>query len=197
MRATVSGAAEVTSRLLRAAGMPEAPAWRTAWAVVTAEAWGKRSHGLLRVPYYLARFEAGGSDAGASLRTVRDTGPVVALDGGNGIGHWQAWDAAMLATERARRFGIEAVSVGNSGHCGALGYYVLPMVEAGLVGVVFSNGPAVMPPWGGRDAVFSTSPIAAGIPTRPRPSIVDLATSAVARGTVAEAAAAGRPIPEG
>ena len=197
MRTSGGTATELVSGLLRAAGMPDGPACRTAWAVVTAETWGKRSHGLLRVPYYLARFAAGGSDAGAKLRTVGDTGPVVALDGGNGIGHWQAWDAAGLATERARRFGVAAVSVGNSGHCGALGCYVLPMVSAGLVGVVFSNGPAVMPPWGGSDAVFSTSPIAAGIPTRPRPSIVDLATSAVARGTVAEAAAAGRPIPEG
>lgn len=197
MRTTVAGATELTSRLLQAAGMPEGPACRTAWAVITAEAWGKRSHGLLRIPYYLARFAAGGSDARACLRTVADTGPVVALDGGNGIGHWQAWDAATLAAGRARRFGIAAVSVGNSGHCGALGCYVLPMVEAGLVGVVFSNGPAVMPPWGGREAVFSTSPVAAGIPTRPRPAIVDLATSAVARGTIAEAAAAGRAIPEG
>jgi (2R)-3-sulfolactate dehydrogenase (NADP+) len=197
VRTTVAGATELTSQLLQAAGMPEGPARRTAWAVVTAEAWGKRSHGLLRVPYYLARLAAGGSDARASLRTVRDTGPVVALDGGNGLGHWQAWDAAALAAERAVRFGVAAVSVGNSGHCGALGCYVLPMVEAGLVGVVFSNGPAVMPPWGGREAVFSTSPIAAGIPARPRPAIVDLATSAVARGTVAEAAAAGRALPEG
>jgi (2R)-3-sulfolactate dehydrogenase (NADP+) len=197
VRTTVGGATGLISGLLRAAGMPEDPASRTAWAVVTAEAWGKRSHGLLRVPYYLARFAAGGSDTQACLRTVTDTGPVVALDGSNGLGHWQAWDAATLATERARRFGIAAISVGNSGHCGALGCYVLPMVEAGLVGVAFSNGPAVMPPWEGREPVFSTSPIAAGIPTRPRPSIVDLATSAVARGTVAEAAAAGRPIPEG
>lgn len=197
VRTTVGGATELTSQLLQAAGMPEGPACRTAWAVVTAEAWGKRSHGLLRVPYYLARLAAGGSDPKASLATVRDTGPVVALDGGNGLGHWQAWDAAELAAERAGRFGVAAVSVGNSGHCGALGCYVLPMVEAGLVGVVFTNGPAVMPPWGGREAVFSTSPMAAGIPTRPRPSIVDLATSAVARGSVAEAAAAGRALPEG
>lgn len=197
MRTTVAQAAELTSGLLRAAGMPDGPAGRTAWAVVTAEAWGKRSHGLLRLPYYLARFAAGGSDPRASLRTVTDTGPVAGLDGGNGIGHWQAWNAAELAAERARRYGVAAVSVGNSGHCGALGYYVLPIAGAGLVGVAFSNGPAVMPPWGGREAVFSTSPMAAGIPTRPRPSIVDLATSAVARGTVAEAAAAGRAIPQG
>ena len=197
MRTTVGGATELMSQLLRAAGMPERPACRTAWAVVTAEAWGKRSHGLLRVPYYLARFAAGGSDARASLRTVRDTGPLVALDGGNGLGHWQVWDAAALAAERAGRFGVAAVSVGNSGHCGALGCYVLPMVDHGLAGVVFSNGPAVMPPWGGHEAVFSTSPIAAGIPARPRPAIVDLATSAVARGSVAEAAAAGRDLPDG
>jgi (2R)-3-sulfolactate dehydrogenase (NADP+) len=87
--------------------------------------------------------------------------------------------------------------VANSGHCGSLGLFVLPMVRQGLVGLVFSNGPAVMPPWGGHAPVLSTSPLAAGIPTRPRPAIVDLATSAVARGTIAQHQARHEPLQPG
>lgn len=197
METDAISARSLCASLLEASGMDERPAQRTAWALVTAEVWGRPSHGLLRLPYYLDRFAAGGTDPRASLKLVRSGTATAVLDGGNGLGHWQLWDASERATEMATRHGIAAVSVANSGHCGVLGLYVLPMLEAGLVGLAFSTGPAVMPAFGGNRPVVSTSPIAAGIPTRPRPAIIDLATSAVARGRIAAHAASGEPIPEG
>jgi (2R)-3-sulfolactate dehydrogenase (NADP+) len=133
----------------------------------------------------------------AALRTVTDSGPVISLDGGGGLGHWQLWRAAELAAERAAQFGIAAVSVANSGHCGALGLYTIPGIEAGLLTLAFSNGPAVMPAWGSSVPLLSTSPLAAGIPSRPRPAIVDMATSAVARGKIAAHANSGTELPAG
>jgi (2R)-3-sulfolactate dehydrogenase (NADP+) len=70
------------------------------------------------------------------------------------------------------------------------------MINRGLVGIAFSTGPAVMPPWSGNQALLSTSPIAAGIPTNP-PTIVDLATSAVARGKIQAKAQAGAELEPG
>ncbi len=197
MKTTVGVTKELVSAVLQAAGMPRPRADRTAWALVVAEAQGRGSHGLLRVPYYLHRFEAGGADPRAELKVVSDTGPAVAYDGGNGLGHWQVWEAAALAAERAERYGIAAVSVGNSGHCGALGLYVTPLVDRGLFGLVFSNGPAVMPPWGGHAPVLSTSPLAMGMPAPRHAAVVDMATTSVARGKIAEAAAAGRQLADG
>lgn len=194
---TVGEATAFGSSLLHAAGMPEGPAHRTAWALVMADAWGLGSHGMLRLPYYLRRFASGGADPAAELRLVSESTAAAAYDGGNGLGHWQAWHAAEQAVSKASASGIAVVSVGNSGHCGSLGLYTLPMVQAGLVGLVFSNGPAVMPPWGGHAPVLSTSPLAAGVPTRPRPAIVDLATSAAARGKIAQHRASGQPLPDG
>ncbi|NDE96642.1 MAG: Ldh family oxidoreductase, partial [Actinobacteria bacterium] len=48
----------------------------------------------------------------------------------------------------------------------------------------------------GNAPLLSTSPIAAGIPAKP-PMIIDLSTSAVARGKIAAAAKSGGSIPEG
>jgi (2R)-3-sulfolactate dehydrogenase (NADP+) len=62
--------------------------------------------------------------------------------------------------------------------------------------MIFTNGPAVMPAVGGNSPLLSTSPIASGIPSNP-PMIIDLSTSAVARGKIASAAKAGGSIPEG
>lgn len=194
---TVGDVRRLATALLTALGVPADPAGLTAKALTLAEIWGVKSHGLMRLPYYLARLRAGGISAAAELVAVTDRGPLVAYDGGAGMGHWQAWRAAECAAQRCATFGIAAVSVGNSTHCGALGIYTLPIVEAGFVGLVFSNGPAVMPPWGGSRPVLSTSPLAAGIPCRPHPAIIDMATTAVARGRIAERAHRNEPLPEG
>src|SRR6266700_4225797 len=172
---TVAGGRALARDLLAAAGVGEAAALRTAQALVLADVWGAGPHGLLRLPFYLQRLMAGGCNAAARLEIVTDTGPLVTYDGQDGLGHWQAWRAAEVARDRCASAGASVVAVGRSSHCGALGVYTLPLIEAGLAGLVFSNGPAVMPPWGGREPVVSTSPIAAGVPCRPRPAIVDLA----------------------
>lgn len=197
MNITMGHARQLASDLLTAAGLPPERAEVTARCIVLADVWGIGSHGLLRLPYYLRRTVAGGYPPRAELTTRVDTGPLVALDGGGGLGHWQLHEAAQLLVERVRQFGVAAVSLANSGHCGALGIYTLPGVTAGHLVMVFSNGPAVMPAWGGAKPILSTSPLAAGIPTRPRPAIVDMATSAVARGKIAARANAGVQVPEG
>lgn len=194
---TVGAVRNAAVALLRASGVPELPALLTAKALVLSESWSITSHGLMRLPYYLTRIEAGGVRADAELSIVHDAGPVVAYDGQDGLGHWQVWRAAEIAAERCASFGIAAASVGNSSHCGSLGVYTLPIVDAGFVGLVFSNGPAVMAPWGGHTPVLSTSPLAAGIPCRPQPAIIDMATTAVARGRIAERARRNAQLPEG
>ncbi|MHA6630416.1 Ldh family oxidoreductase [Pseudonocardia sichuanensis] len=193
----VQDARDIAAALLCSAGMPARRAEVTARCIVQADVWGIGSHGLMRLPFYLERIRAGGYPAMAELETVTDTGPLVSYSGGGGIGHWQLWAAAEEAVRRCAQFGVAAVSVADSGHCGALGLYTVPGLQAGYLTLAFSNGPAVMPPWGGSTPVLSTSPIAAGIPTGSKPAIVDLATSAVARGKIAALAKAGTPVPEG
>lgn len=197
MSLTVGEAKLLAAQLLQAAGLNRTDAETSARAIVLADCWGVGSHGLLRLPYYLERMLAGGYPPHAALTTVTDTGPLVVLDGGGGLGHWQLWKAAGTAGERAQQYGIAAVALGNSGHCGALGVYTLPPLEKGLVALVFSHGPAVMPAWGASAPLFSTSPLAAGIPCSPRPAIVDMATSAVARGKIASYAQRNEPLPNG
>ncbi|TKG69269.1 Ldh family oxidoreductase [Prauserella endophytica] len=197
MTGTVESAEALASALLTAAGMDPGKARTSARCIVMADVWGIGSHGLMRLPYYLQRMAAGGYPPDAGLRVVDDTGPVVSATGGGGLGHWQLWEAAELAVSRCGRYGIGAVAVADSGHCGALGLYTVPGLREGMLTLAFSNGPAVMPPWGGAKPLLSTSPLAAGIPARPRPAIIDMATSAVARGKIAAHARSGTQLPDG
>jgi (2R)-3-sulfolactate dehydrogenase (NADP+) len=193
---TVGAAITKATELLVAAGMDSAKAATSAHAIVASDRWGIGSHGLMRLPFYLDRLKAGGINPKAELKKVTDMPGLVIFDGEDGLGHWQIQHAAQLAAERAKINGIAAVGVGRSSHCGALGIYVWPMIDAGLVGIAFSTGPAVMPPTGGNKPLLSTSPVAAGIPTNP-PTVVDLATSAVARGKIQAKAQAGAELEPG
>lgn len=188
---------EVAARLFEDAGLDAAQAAASARVLALAEVWDLSSHGLLRLPVYLDRLHAGGNNPQAALRPVTDLGALLVLDGEAGMGHWQLSEAVSLGIPRAREFGISAVAVGNSSHCGALGVYAADAAEAGMVAVVFSSGPAVLPAWGGNEALLSTSPIAAGFPLQPRPAVIDLALSTVARGKIAAYAARGEAIPPG
>jgi (2R)-3-sulfolactate dehydrogenase (NADP+) len=193
---TVGTAVTKAQQLLQEAGVPAEQAAITARCIVASDRWGIGSHGLMRLPFYLSRLKAGGINPTAQLKTVTDLPSLVVFDGDDGLGHWQLQKAAEIASERALINGVAAVGIGRSNHCGALGIYVWPMINRGLVGIAFSTGPAVMPPWGGDKALLSTSPIAAGIPTNP-PTVVDLATSAVARGKIQAKAQAGAELEPG
>ncbi|TCP44725.1 (2R)-3-sulfolactate dehydrogenase (NADP+) [Tamaricihabitans halophyticus] len=194
---TVAELRDMAEALLGASGVPAPAAKRTAELIVLADVWGIPSHGLLRLPHYLARLHGGGCRADAELTPMSDSGVVASFDGGAGLGHWQLWTAAQQARDRCLDTGIAAVAVHNSSHCGALGSYVYPGLAEGLVTLVVSNGPPAMPPWSGHTPVLSTSPIAAGFPAAPAPIVIDLATSAVARGTVAAHAQRGEALEPG
>ncbi len=187
--------AHATAMLVKA-GVPEDNSALTARAIVTSDVWGNPSHGLMRLPFYLQRIKMGGVNGGAELKIISQRGAITSIDGEDGLGHWQVWRAAELGVAKAKEFGISLVSVKNSSHCGALGVYLYPALDAGQISMIFTNGPAVMPAVGGNAPLLSTSPIASGVPSKP-PMIIDLSTSAVARGKIANAAKAGGSIPEG
>jgi hypothetical protein len=72
------------------------------------------------------------------------------------------------------------------------------LARKGLVALLFANTPGAMAPWGGREPVFGTNPIAFAAPLQGRePAVVDLALSRVARGPIVAAKQRGESIPEG
>lgn len=197
MKVDVAAARELSTRLLIGVGLRQDRAAAVARALVLAEVWGLASHGLLRLPVYLDRIVAGGHPSDAELRVVTDTGALLVLDGGGGLGHWQLGEAVARGVDLAREHGVALVAVGDSGHCGALGIYSADAAAEGMASLVFSTGPAVLPPWGGDRRLLSTSPLAAGFPGTSGPMVVDLAMSAVARGKIAAYAARGEQLPDG
>lgn len=190
-------AVELGTKLLTATGVPTENAELTSKLICAADAWGIGSHGLIRLPYYLNRIVGGGINATAQLVEEKAMTTLKVMNGQDGLGHWQLWQATNIAAKVAKEHGTAAVAVRSSSHAGALGLFTWPAIDNGCATFIFSNGPAVMPAWGGSTPLLSTSPLAIGAPGKPTQLIIDLATSAVARGKIAAKAKSGEPVPEG
>jgi (2R)-3-sulfolactate dehydrogenase (NADP+) len=193
----LENAVKTGTQLLVASGVDEEKARITSNLICAADAWGVGSHGLIRLPYYLQRLSKGGINPNAKLEVKRQLTTLVVLDGNDGLGHWQLWQAANQAADIAAEHGTAAVAIESSAHAGALGLFTWPAIDRNCLTFVFSNGPAVMPAWGGSTALLSTSPLAIAVPGKPSNLIIDLATSTVARGKIAAKAKSGEPVPEG
>jgi L-2-hydroxycarboxylate dehydrogenase (NAD+) len=171
----------------------------TAQRLVEADLRGRTGHGLIRLPPYCARIRAGGYNLRPTIQVRRDT-PVSALvDGDNGLGQVVVTTAVELAIDKARQSGIGWVGTVHSNHAGAAGVYTAMAVQAGLAAMYFavanSNG---MPPWGGRERLLGTNPLAVAFPARDAaPFELDIATTVASHGTIEVKARAGEPLPEG
>ncbi len=166
-------------------------------ALVSAEADGQKGHGLARVAAYAAQAYSG-KVQGHAVPTLSARGEaMVDIDAGHGFA-FPAIDLAIeTLSELTPRTGIAAAAIRRSHHCGQLGAHVERLAERGLVALMVANSPKAMAPWGGRDAVFGTNPIAFAAPRADQPPLViDLSLSHVARGKVMAAAKAGEDIPD-
>ena len=187
---------KLVEQALRRAGASAGQASATAIALVAAEASGLPSHGLSRVPMYVAHLKAGRvlGDAVAAIKNQRPG--AVLIDAGNGFAFPACRMAVAEAIARASHTGIAIAAVTNSHHFGMASYHLDAVADAGMVGIACGNSPAAMPAAGGKQPIFGTNPIAAIFPREGRhPVSIDLSLSEVARGKLMVAAKKGEAIP--
>ncbi|TWD83757.1 LDH2 family malate/lactate/ureidoglycolate dehydrogenase [Kribbella amoyensis] len=185
------------SAVFTSLGFDPADAAQIAHALVDAELRGVSSHGILLVPMYVERLNAGGVTRERELDVLHDAGAAIVADARGGMGQLTSPQAMGLAIERAGRYGIGLVSVRNAHHFGAASRWAMQAAEAGCLGVAMSNTTPLMPAPGGAERIVGNNPLAIAVPTQAGPEIVlDMALSAVALGKIRLAASAGRPIPD-
>ncbi|MHA1732412.1 MAG: Ldh family oxidoreductase [Promethearchaeota archaeon] len=179
-------------------GVPRDEAELVARVLITSDLRGIESHGVGRLKYYYDRIKRGQHEVITKVDVLKDTPTTAVLDGNHGMGHVVAHRAMSMAIEKAREYGIGAVSVRNSTHFGIAGYYVLMAVEAGMIGLTCTNArPAVAPTFGVKP-MLGTNPLTFGIPTDEEfPFVLDCATSIIQRGKIEINDRADKPTPPG
>ena len=184
--------------VLEATGLSEASSRLVADSLVDAEVRGIPSHGITRVRIYAERMRAGLIDVAAVPEVLRRDPGSAHIDAHNAIGHVGANAGLQLAIDSAENELVSVVGVANSNHCGTLAYFTRRAAEAGLVAIAMSTAPQTMVYFGGRTRAVGTNPISIAVPRPDGGSIVvDMATSATARGKIILANKLGHPIPEG
>ncbi len=189
---------DFTTDCYRALGVPDASARLLADTLVQSDLWGHPSHGVMRLFWYGARLETGAMRADVTLPADPAPPALGLIDGQDGIGQVVAKAAMEQAIGAAKRHGIGAVAVRNSGHFGTAMYFTKMAAMAGCIGFISTNASAAMAPWGGREKRIGNNPFSWAAPAGMHaPMMVDMANTAVARGKLYVARTRGEAIPEG
>lgn len=169
-----------------------------AQVLVTTDMRGVRTHGTLQLRGYVRQIMLGGMNPKAELQIVREGPTWAALDASGGSGVVASYKAMKIAMAKAKSQMIGMVSVRNSNHFGAAGYYAGMCLEEKLIGLAMTNGDPTMSTPGAAARVLSNDPLAYAVPAgEENPVALDIAMSMVAGVKVHQAARQGRQVPQG
>lgn len=184
------------SAILKGNGVSDKDSVTVAKCLVAADLRGVDTHGINRIPSYMARIRQGVLDPQARP-TLTEITPVVAqVDAHNSFGFVAAHQGMAKACEMAKVYGIGMVSVKHSNHFGMSAWLVQQALDQGMMNLVFTNSSPALPVWGGKEKLMGVSPLACGAPGGEKPDfILDMAPSVAARGKIYKALRRGESIP--
>lgn len=144
--------------------MSGAEAQRLVDSLLAAEQREVPTHGLLRVPWYLAALADGSVRPAGRLR-VEQMSPVVAIiDGEGSYGYLPTWRATEIASDMSREFGVGVVGVRDIAEFGRAGYYTELAARRGAVAVVCQNTIPLIAAPGSDSAVYGNNPLSFSAP---------------------------------
>lgn len=185
--------------LFGAVGVPAEEARHTMESLVLANLRGMSAQGVSRLPIYLKRLSQETIRKKANLIIEKEYPSTLVVDADNSMGYTVGVQVMERLIKKAKETGIAWASVRNSTHFGMAAYMTEQAIENDMIGIVFSNSPASMAPWGGRSPRLGTNPICISLPAgKLRAVTLDMATTATSRGKVIAAKERGeKTIPEG
>ena len=190
-------ARDLALRCLLHNGCDEANAAAAADRMVQAEADRCHSHGLFRLPWYVAGVQSGKVNGRAKPAVEQLAPAVIRVDGDEGFAPLGQRIAHQPLVECAREYGIASLAYVNIFHIAAMWPEVEALAEDGLCAFAFTASYPYVAPAGGIKPLFGTNPMGFAWPRPAGPPLVfDQASSAMARGEIQIAARDGKSVPE-
>lgn len=166
--------------LLRAESVTAEQSRSVSQGLVWASLRGIDSHGIRLIDHYLAELRSGRINGSPALEQVRTGSSTARIDGDHGFGMHVGRVAMRLATKLARKTGVGAVSVAESSHCGALGYFTTDAAKNGYLAVAMTHATRRLATPGSSKSFFGNNPIAISAPMRDEdPFCYDASTSQI------------------
>ena len=192
---------EFSAALFRASGVSESDAHTTAASLVESNLRGHDSHGVMRIPFYIAKIEDGSVNPKAKLVVEKESASSLVCDGGWGLGQVLCQDLMRRLIEKCKTSAIACGTLRQACHIGRLGEYAEMAAANGLAAMVVANNHGAaqrVSPIGGKRPRLGTNPICVGMPGGANgPFICDIGTSATAEGKVRVKKIAGQSVPLG
>jgi LDH2 family malate/lactate/ureidoglycolate dehydrogenase len=159
---------------------------------------GIDSHGIKLLPHYVRAALSGRINKNPNFKFVMNFPCAGYLDADHGFGHHAGSVAIERCIEIAQNFGIGAISVGNSSHFGAAGFFALKAAKKDMIGLAFTHADSLMLSSGGSKPYFGTNPIAFCAPVQNEdPFYLDMATTKVSWNKILDKLASGENLEQG
>ena len=156
---------------------------------------GRKCHGFSAFPTFAIKCIRSRQ---GEAEIVKETDTYALVDGKAKLGQIVCKKMIPKTIAKAKKKGIAMLGIYNMGSYLMPGTYARMAAEKDMVCFVFNyGGKERIAPTGSIDPVFATNPIAIGVPTKEKPIVLDMATSARAMGKVRLAAKLGEKLPEG
>lgn len=139
--------------------------------------------GVRRIRRYQERIGEKLVDPRAPFEIVKQSPALALVDAHNGIGTVAAAKAMKLAIAKAKISGIGQVIVRNSTHYGSSAVHACQAMDAGCIGIAYTNAGPEMSPWGAREGAVGTNPWGIAAPTNLGfPAVMDFALTTAGKG---------------
>ncbi|MGI9353428.1 MAG: Ldh family oxidoreductase [Rhizobiaceae bacterium] len=188
----------LAANALRSAGCNDENAEAVAECIYQAERHGAHSHGLFRMPGYLASLNSGKVNGKANPNLSNPKPSVLAVDGDGGYAPLAHRRLAGPLSDLAKKQGVAIAALTNTFHFAALWQEVEMLANQGVVALACTAFKPALPPAGGTKPLYGTNPIAFAWPREnSEPCVFDQASAVMARGEVMIAAREGHELPPG
>jgi len=166
--------------------------------IMKAERDGSLSHGLFRLPAYVAGLKSGKINGKNRPKISKITPSVVKVDGNNCLAPMVLNKGLPELIKAAQENGVAVLSITNSHHMAAMWPETEAIAEEGLVAFACTSYKPAVAPAGSIKPLFGTNPISFAWPRKNKPPVVyDMATASMAMGEVQVAKREGHKVPLG
>ena len=183
-------------------GSSENTAKRVTEALVSSSLAGVDSHGIWQIIRYSNDLKIKDYNGTIDPTIISETSSTATISGHWNFGHLGAKLAIETAIKKAKNTTIALVGLIQAGHIGRLGEYAEIAAKENMCSMIMGGGYGVETPraipYGGREAILHTNPIAIGFPiANQTPFIMDYATTSTAGSKINKAAFKNETIPLG
>jgi len=189
---------QLANKTLLANGCDEENANILSDTIMRAERDGSLSHGLFRLPAYVASLKSKKVNGKARPEIKKISSSVIKVLGNHALAPMVLKVGLPELIKLAKETGVAILAINNSHHMAAMWPETEAVAEQGLVAFACTSYKPMVAPAGAKKALFGTNPISFAWP-RPgkTPVVYDMATAAMAMGEVQVAAREGHKVPIG